>query len=112
MTDQPEPGRPDRAGLSIRATQHVGFTVRDLEQSVNFYSALFGSSPMLRLIEDRPYLGEVVGYQSCKISIAVFHLPGADVQLELIQYHYPPGQTISMETSNPGIGHICLIVDD
>jgi lactoylglutathione lyase len=96
----------------FRLTEHFGLTVRDLDRSIQFYSALFGQSPFYRATEERDYLGRVVGYSDCKLRLAFFRLPQTEAFLELLEYVAPRGVDVSMETSNPGIAHLCFVVDD
>lgn len=98
--------------MQFEYVEHVGLTVSDLERSVRFYSALLGEAPFYRATEERPYLGQVVGYPGCRLAIADLHLPGTDTFLELLQYLEPIGEDIDMETANPGNGHICFVVSD
>jgi catechol 2,3-dioxygenase-like lactoylglutathione lyase family enzyme len=46
------------------------------------------------------------------MAIADFRLPGTETFLELLQYMDPEGEHVSMETKNPGIGHLCFVVSD
>jgi catechol 2,3-dioxygenase-like lactoylglutathione lyase family enzyme len=98
--------------MRFESLEHVGLTVSELDRSVRFYSALLGASPFYRATEERPYLGKVVGYPDCRLAIADFHLPGTGTFLELLQYLEPIGHAVSMETANPGIGHVCFVVSD
>lgn len=96
----------------FRLTEHFGLTVRDLDRSIEFYSALLGHSPFYRATEEREYLGRVVGYPGCKLKLAFFHLPETSAFLELLEYLVPKGVEVDLETSNPGIAHLCFVVDD
>ena len=96
----------------FRLTEHFGLTVRDLDRSIQFYSALLGQSPFYRATEERDYLGRVVGYSGCKVKLAFFHLPQTGAFLELLEYVAPRGVDVSLETCNPGIAHLCFVVDD
>jgi catechol 2,3-dioxygenase-like lactoylglutathione lyase family enzyme len=98
--------------MHFESLEHVGLTVSDLERSVSFYSALLGEPPFYRATEERPYLGQIVGYPGCRLAIADLHLPGTGTFLELLQYLEPVGRGIDMETANPGTSHICFVVSD
>ena len=96
----------------LRLTEHFGFTVRNLETSVRFYSALLGQAPFYEASEARDYVGRVVGYPGCSLKLAFFHLPETDSFLELLEYVAPIGVDVSLETCNPGVAHLCFVVDD
>lgn len=110
MTTLSAPSAPQPT-LSL-TTEHVGFTVHDLGRSVAFYTAFLGHPPFFRGAEGRPYLSAITGYSDCTLQMAFFALPGSGVVLELLQYDYPPGRAVSMETCNPGIAHLCFLVAD
>lgn len=94
------------------ATNHFGFTVADLDRAIRFYAELLGTEPYVRSVWEYEYVGQIVGYPGCRLDYAMFHLPGTDANLELLQYLDPPGSPVDMETNNPGISHLCLETDD
>jgi catechol 2,3-dioxygenase-like lactoylglutathione lyase family enzyme len=91
---------------------HLGFTVSDLDRSVDWYTRLLGAEPLVRKRSDAAYLGEMVGYPGCELEYAYFPLPENAGRLELIQYFAPAPGLVDMETFNVGNGHLCLRVDD
>jgi len=97
--------------MALIATDHTGFTVSDLDRSVEWYTNLLGAGPLFRKRSDDDYMGRMIGYSDCAIEYAYFQLPG-DTMLELIEYERPASAEVDMETSNLGNGHLCLLVDD
>ena len=98
--------------MAVKRVVHVGFTVADLDRSVAFYSALLGEGPHFRRRYDEPYISDIIGYADCSLEIALFRLPGTDVELELLRYYEPPPGRVDLETYNAGNAHLCLSVDD
>ena len=73
--------------MAVKSVAHVGFTVSDLDRSVAFYSALLGEGPHFRRRYDEPYISEIIGYPGCSLEIALFRLPGTDVELDVLTTH-------------------------
>jgi catechol 2,3-dioxygenase-like lactoylglutathione lyase family enzyme len=99
--------------MRIRALNHMGFSVGDLDRSVRFYTELLGVPPYFRERYDVPYIGRMVGYPGAIQEAAFFRLPEqADVFLELIQYLEPAAGAVRMEAYNAGNAHLCLTCED
>lgn len=98
--------------MSFSSVDHMGFTVEDLDRSVEFYTALLGVGPYFRSMFDVDYVGEKLGYPSAQMDVAHFRLPGVSVYLELIQYTDRGTSRVDMETYNVGSAHLCLRTDD
>jgi catechol 2,3-dioxygenase-like lactoylglutathione lyase family enzyme len=98
--------------MTITSLDHGGFTVADLDRSVQWYTELLGSGPVVRRRTDDDYIGELVGYPGCEMDYAYFQVPGGESKIELIQYLSPESATVDVETTNIGSGHVCLVVDD
>lgn len=95
----------------LEQTDHVGYTVSDLDRSVAFWSRLLERDAKARKTWDVPYLGRIQGYDGVKVEAAFFDLPGG-LTLELIQYHHPPHATVDMETYNVGNAHLSFVTGD
>lgn len=94
-------------------TAHMSFTVEDLERSLIFYRDTLG----MKLVGSMERVGEdisrIVDFDDAHLKIAFLELPEAGgVQLELIEYLSPWGDSIDRRTCNPGSAHICFLVDD
>ncbi len=97
------------AQLSVH---HVGFTVSDLDRSLEWYCRFLDVEPVaVQRKWDPPYMGETIGYAGCEIEWAYLNLPGGG-SLELVKYVQPPTGHADMETYNVGNGHLCIVVDD
>jgi catechol 2,3-dioxygenase-like lactoylglutathione lyase family enzyme len=90
---------------------HVGFSVANLDRSVEWYTFLFEEPPMFRKLYEVEYLSRVLGYPGAVVDAAVWQLPG-EARFELLEYKHPASERVDMETYNVGNGHLCLIVDD
>ncbi len=97
--------------MSFHAVDHVGFTVSNLDRSIEFYTLLLNQPPIARKTWDVEYLGRISGYPQIKVEAAFWSLPGGLI-LELIEYHRPEGTQVDMETHNAGNGHIAFVTDD
>jgi len=97
----------------ITGCDHIGIQVRDLDRSVRFYEDALGFTCTDRFTKSEPYVQRVVGYYPDVIlDIAMLRIPGAGVELEILQYRGVDGVPIDPATANPGTAHFCLFVDD
>jgi catechol 2,3-dioxygenase-like lactoylglutathione lyase family enzyme len=96
----------------ISRIDHAGITVADLERSLAFYHGLLGFDVQATFERDTEDIGRIVGYPGASLKIAMLHIPGGAVRLELLQYVTPEGAAGPHETCDPGVGHICFVVDD
>jgi catechol 2,3-dioxygenase-like lactoylglutathione lyase family enzyme len=94
------------------ALHHVGFTVANMEPSIEFYSLLLQAEPAMRRRYGEQFISEVVGYEETLLDCALFSIPRSGVILELLEYLRPVGARVDTETYNVGNAHLCLIVDD
>jgi catechol 2,3-dioxygenase-like lactoylglutathione lyase family enzyme len=97
--------------MSVVGVDHTGFTVADLDRSIDWYRQLLGAEPLVRKRSSDGYMGAMIGYADCEIEYAYFPLPGGG-KLELIEYVEPQSERVDTETKNLGNGHLCLLVDD
>lgn len=99
------------AGFRVDGVHHVGCSVGDVAEAVEFWRAFLGVEPRFTGRLDRPYLGASVGYPGVVIDAALIDLPGGGL-LELLDYQVDERATEPEETYNPGNVHLCLRVDD
>lgn len=95
---------------------HAGFTVSNLDRSVDWYCEVLGLELLSRQRNDNEYTRLLVGMEEAVLEIAFFRLPGAGAPsgqvLELMQYIAPTGSKPSLRTNDVGVGHFALAVDD
>ena len=90
---------------------HVGITVADLDQAIDFWERMLGEPGRDRLLLEGPRLGELLGFARARVDTCWFDLPGG-VALELLQYLEPVEPGNDPSSARPGNVHVCLQVDD
>ncbi|HDH26575.1 MAG TPA: hypothetical protein ENH00_10365 [Actinobacteria bacterium] len=98
--------------MMLRGVLHVGFTVANMDRSVEFYTRLFGIEPFVHRVYEDNYISQLVGYAGARLDTALYNIPHSDTVLELIQYLEPKGMPVNTETKNPGTAHLCLATTD
>src|SRR2546425_8296440 len=95
----------------MRAIDHVGLTVADLDRAVEFCCGRLGLRLLGRVTETDPDIAALIGEDSAELEIA--DLDAGDGRIiELIKYTRPAGRPIRARSSDPGSSHIALRVDD
>jgi catechol 2,3-dioxygenase-like lactoylglutathione lyase family enzyme len=96
----------------IKAVRHTGIVVRDLEKSVDFYTAL-GFVENNRAIEEGDFIDTVVGFQNTILEWVKLKAPDGYL-LELLQYRsHPEKKEIAKQMSNKlGCSHLAFSVND
>ena len=97
--------------MSFTGLDHVGFSVSDLDRSIDWYTRFLDEEPLMRRLYEVEYVGRIVGYPDLRLDAAFWRLPGGTV-LELLHYLDPPPGFVDLETYNVGNGHLCLLTDD
>ena len=98
--------------MSIIGTHHTGFSVSNLERSLAFYVDQLGFEILWQREITEDYFGRIVGYPGCVVKAAHLQAPNSTHVLELFEYTTPPGNTIDKSSPNPGIAHVCYLVQD
>ena len=84
----------------IRALNHVGIAVNNLDESIALYERMLGVKPLS--IDEVPHL---------KMKVALFEVGG--VHFELLQPTAPDGDVGRfIESHGQGVHHLCFEVDD
>jgi catechol 2,3-dioxygenase-like lactoylglutathione lyase family enzyme len=106
MTAPREPALP-------RGIHHTGYTVSDLDRSLDFYEGLLGLELIGRQDKQGGYLGAIVGYPDAHVRQAHLRVPGDGHVVELFEYLAPDGiAPPHSEPKNVGTPHLCLLTDD
>jgi catechol 2,3-dioxygenase-like lactoylglutathione lyase family enzyme len=97
--------------MRILSTYHTAITVRDMEESLNFYVGLLGMQPRIETILSGTEMDEVVHLEN--VEMRLVWLETADGSLvELLHYINPPGTPLKYKDNDPGVAHLCLEVED
>jgi catechol 2,3-dioxygenase-like lactoylglutathione lyase family enzyme len=101
----------------LRGTDHLGFTVPDLEQAVSFFEEVIGCQPFYPL---GPFSGGDSDWMNVHLNVHVkATIPamrimrcGHGVNLEIFTYTAPDQQTTPPKNSDVGGHHLAFYVDD
>jgi catechol 2,3-dioxygenase-like lactoylglutathione lyase family enzyme len=106
---QPRPSQNWRLGR----LHHVGLTVADIERSIRFYRDILGLTLHRRRPHvDSDYVAQQTGHAGVVLSVASFSIPGSPQTLEIVQYLTHAAAPAVPATNQPGISHVCLLVDN
>lgn len=106
--------------IEFKGFGHVNIIVDDVEVASAFYEALFGAVR----VQDFPHLrnrgfalsaGFLEDPDTVDVTVRFLEIPGANLFMELMQYHSPPGnEQIVVRRTNDlgGPRHLCLRVAD
>ncbi len=98
--------------MKVESVYHVGFTVRDIERSIEFYRDVLGLSLYRRQTGTAEYLATITGFPGVRLEIALLRTPDGGGMLELLQYVSHPAPPTERETNRPGNAHLCFKVSD
>jgi catechol 2,3-dioxygenase-like lactoylglutathione lyase family enzyme len=97
--------------VTVRAVDHLGLTVADMERSLAFWTGLLDCTLQGRGIAEWEHIDMLVGIGSTRIEWAELVLPGGGL-IELQQYHHPPGAPVPAGgEGDPGRSHLALQVE-
>ena len=99
--------------MSIKLCHHHGFTISNLERSVEFYHKLLGLE-IVRISErsNLPSYDHILGYDDVRLQVALLRLPGTDFLLELFQYQNPPSTPRELSNKFVGSSHVAFEVEN
>jgi catechol 2,3-dioxygenase-like lactoylglutathione lyase family enzyme len=95
-----------------KTIHHVGLTVRNLADSIEFYEKFLDCHVIWKRETDAAYLAEIVGYPEVLIRQAQLSTPGSGLVLELFEYLQPLSTEAPLEPRMIGNPHICFVVDE
>ncbi len=87
---------------------HVGITVRDLEESLQWYERVFGVQPEFIAHGSGPELSEAVGVPAADLRFAFLRF-GSCV-IELLCYDNDRQDTFDRSNADVGSAHVCIEV--
>lgn len=106
-------GRDSEFAPTIGSWNHIGITVRNLENSLHFYKELLGFELLGQQERDSADLGLILGYERTHIRMAFLRPIGtSEPVLELIEVIEPQGKPLDVQTANPGAIHLTFDVND
>ncbi|MCI0335422.1 MAG: VOC family protein [Planctomycetes bacterium] len=99
--------------MVIKSCHHHGFTVSDINQSLEFYRDALGLN-VERISERKnlPSYDTILGYANVQIKVAILSHPASHFILELFQYINPPIVRRELRNFYVGSSHVALQVDD
>lgn len=101
--------------MNVRAIEHVGITVPDIEEATRFFVEAFGAQKLYDMLDEPlggPLVEEGLGIPAGAVIEVIRMLRlGNGPNLELFSYS-GVGQARPVVPSDFGIQHICIYVDD
>lgn len=99
--------------MGLIRVRHTGFTVSNIERSLEFYRDRLGMKVVGQQLGTAPYLSTITRFQNVQIKFAFLEIGGrSEHTLELLEYVSHPGEPQDPATNRPGNGHLCFEVDD
>ena len=89
---------------------HTGFVVRDLENSVGFYTDALGLEVIGRYERHGPFAQQLLGFPDAYLKVAFLSM-GNGHALELIQYVVPPSVENQLPKNAIGASHLAFYVE-
>jgi catechol 2,3-dioxygenase-like lactoylglutathione lyase family enzyme len=96
--------------VNVLGFNHVGFTVSNLEQSLEFYRTMFGLEPEFIASGNGPQLSAGVGVPDARLRFAFLRLDTSVI--ELLEYDNDREETFSRRNCDVGSAHVCVDVAD
>jgi catechol 2,3-dioxygenase-like lactoylglutathione lyase family enzyme len=95
---------------SFGDVHHVGITVRDLEESLQWYERIFDVKPEFIAHGDGPELSRAVGVPDTNLDFAFLRFGSCVV--ELLCYDNERQDTFDRSNADVGSAHVCIEVPD
>lgn len=92
---------------------HVGISVRNLDESVKFYTEVLGMEEGLRVSHKGETISRVVAVEDAEVDVC--YVTKGNHRLELIEYKHKDQAKLNTDyksQDDPGLVHIAFIVDD
>jgi len=94
----------------ITETHHFSFTVSNMEESLHFFCDQLGLKRPDILEFQGNIVETILGIPDVRLRASYVETPG-NMRIELIEYLNPTGHSIDLATCNPGVGHVCFVVE-
>ena len=94
----------------MTSLNHMGVTVRDLEQSIVFYRDVVGMELFSRRRMQGDWFDTLTHNSGADIDVAMLRMEG--LTLQLVQYLAAGGTALPLAHHNVGNPHLCINVDD
>ncbi len=95
----------------ITGMDHFSFTVSNLEEAIHFFCDVLGLKANPIVERKGSFPEKLVGVQGAGYRLCNVLTPD-NVVLELMEYTYPKGTTLDLNTWNTGVAHVAVRVDD
>ncbi len=93
-------------------TDHISFTVADIDRSLLFYRDILGLPVIADQKPGHAHHSRLTGFAGARLRTVFLALPGVSTKLGLVQYIEPEGELQELATNKIGDAHICLEVAD
>jgi catechol 2,3-dioxygenase-like lactoylglutathione lyase family enzyme len=101
----------DKRPFRILAADHTGFTVANLDRSLDFWQGVLGFELSHRAHQTGEMARQITGVPGAEISLAVLKCPGH--RIELLEYHAPlDRKRVNLRPCDVGSVHVALGVDN
>jgi len=94
----------------VEELHHVGITVRDMDESVDWYTRTFDTTCEFRATSSGPELSTSVGVPNAELELAFLRFGSSSI--ELLRYLNPRQESNERSNADVGSTHICLHVED
>jgi catechol 2,3-dioxygenase-like lactoylglutathione lyase family enzyme len=94
----------------ILSVNHVGFSVKNIEDSLLFWTQILGGKLLREGKISGPIIDEVTGARGADVRMALLEL--ADIQIELLQYNNIEQPEKPSAPYIPGYAHLAFMVED
>jgi catechol 2,3-dioxygenase-like lactoylglutathione lyase family enzyme len=101
---------PHPLGTSAAGVHHVGFTVTDLEASVDWYGRTLGLNPVAWHDNGGEVVSKMFEVPGTQERAAL--LPTGECGLEVLVWNHPKGRGYSLQPTDVGAIHLAFVVDD
>jgi catechol 2,3-dioxygenase-like lactoylglutathione lyase family enzyme len=100
----------------ISSIRHAAFVVRNMDESLKFYSGVLGLAIYRRQFEEGSFIDKLTGIEHVRLEWAKLIIPKGGL-IELLQYHTHPDPTganppVPSPSNKLGSSHVALTVRD